>query len=202
MQNKVQSPITGGVCEFYCLKEGVNYYRCLDTKTIFTPDVLNQADMVGGTNELDRNFGGNHARISRIQNILPVVTVLDYGCGNGMFLETMLSRGLIAEGYDPYSEKYKKKPKRFYDVITMIEVIEHTRSPFDELRHVHSLLRPGGLLYIETSFSDWVNKDHPYLNPRIGHCTVFSQIGLDMVMMQRGFQYLNPIDNNTRLYTK
>jgi hypothetical protein len=202
MENEVKSPITGGACTPYCVKEGVQYYQCVDTKSIFTPTTLNQANMVGGTGEMQRNSEQNAMRISRIKGLISNPAVLDYGCGNGLLLKDMQYAGLLAEGYDPYSEIYGTKPKHQFDVVAMIEVIEHTAYPFTELDQIFFLLKPGGVLYIETSFSNWVDTKHPYLNPLIGHCTVFSHAGLDAVTRKKGFQRMTPIDGNTRLYRK
>ena len=202
METEIKSPITGGVSNPYCIKEGVQYFQCVDTKTLFTPTTLNQANMVGGTGEQERNVQQNANRIARIRSLAPNGSVLDYGCGNGLLLKDMLASGLQAEGYDPYSDQFNAKPKHQFDVVTMIEVIEHTAYPFLELDQIFFLLKPGGTLYVETSFSNWVDADHPYLNPSIGHCTVFSHAGLDAVAHQKGFKRITPIDGNTRLYRK
>lgn len=94
--------------------------------------------------------------------------LLDVGCALGFFADTARSRGWDAEGIDisghavEYAtnelglsarqgvlESAGYEPESF-DVITMWDVIEHVTDPVAELRLVHRLLRPGGLLMLST----------------------------------------------------
>ena len=45
-----------------------------------------------------------------------------------------------------------------FDVITSFEVIEHINNPIEELNHIHSLLRKGGLFYLTTPNFNWLNR--------------------------------------------
>jgi hypothetical protein len=67
---------------------------------------------------------------------------------------------------------------------------------------MYEALNKGGYLYIESSFSDWVDSEHPYLNPAIGHQTIFSHKGLNVVLTKVGFEELNPINPNVRIFRK
>jgi hypothetical protein len=84
----------------------------------------------------------------------------------------------------------------------MVEVIEHLSSPFSELDHVYSKLKKGGKVYIETSFSDWLTKEDSYIEPSVGHCTIFSHKGLDYLMQAKGFKVGEHINQNVRVYIK
>jgi len=91
--------------------------------------------------------------------------VLDYGCGEGHFLDIAKLHRWNPFGYE-ISEKAKEivrqkgvcalsisefeKYKETFDVITCIEVIEHVRDISEIIRHLFALLREGGCLYITT----------------------------------------------------
>lgn len=57
-----------------------------------------------------------------------------------------------ARGPDIVADIITYAPQVRYDVIVMIEVLEHVRQPFDAVRNVHRLLKPGGRLVLSTPF--------------------------------------------------
>jgi SAM-dependent methyltransferase len=93
---------------------------------------------------------------------------LDYGCGNGSFLrflaeqrdlpvhaagfdESAFSQDLKDRGFEFYDRNaLQKLPSARFDVITCIEVIEHTLEPKEVLTQISRLLKPGGLLLLTT----------------------------------------------------
>lgn len=42
--------------------------------------------------------------------------------------------------------------KARYDMVTMLDYLEHTYTPFDDLLTVHAMLRPGGMLHLKTLY--------------------------------------------------
>lgn len=196
------SPITQNPAEFYCKKDDVEYYRCCETQTIFTPQILDQSSKVGGEAENERNSIHNEARIKRIKSLHLNPTVLDFGCGHGYFVQVLRDSGVLADGYDPFNESFSKIPDQLFDIVTIIEVVEHLQHPYLEFELIASKLKNAGILYIETSFSDWVDENHPYLNPKLGHATIFSHQGLDLLLMKFGFQAMQHISRNVRIYKK
>jgi 2-polyprenyl-3-methyl-5-hydroxy-6-metoxy-1,4-benzoquinol methylase len=76
--------------------------------------------------------------------------------------------GFEMRAYDPI---YRDDPSALdgpYDFITCTEVAEHLHRPRDELERLRSLLRPGGLLVIQTrlavgdeAFADWPYRRDP-----------------------------------------
>jgi SAM-dependent methyltransferase len=172
---------------------------------------LDQSGKVGGTGEEARNQVHNPERLQRIRNFHPNPKVLDFGCGSGMLVEFLRRNGIKAEGFDRYlknSTDYLFNgdlafSKGEYDIVTMVEVIEHTVSPYLELQDIFHILKPGGVLMVETSFTDWMELyTDPYINPSIGHSTIFSHAGLDEVMLANGFEVYGHINRNVRVYQK
>lgn len=97
---------------------------------------------------------------------------LDFGCGAGAFLKYLREHGAIAgrtlelTGHDVGSyadllrerdgfrilglDDLPREPAARYDVISMIEVIEHLPQPAEQIALVARLLKPGGLLLLTT----------------------------------------------------
>ena len=129
-----------------------------------------------------------------------VTSLIDFGCGHGELLEDMANTGIQAFGYDKYNEDYAIMPKVKVDCVSMIEVMEHLTSPFEELNVIVGALKPNGLLYIETSFADFLDMSSDYIDPVKGHCTIFSYASMDFLMKQKGFVLDKIINRNTRVY--
>ena len=101
---------------------------------------------------------------------------LDFGCGAGAFLKYLRERGSLAgrplelTGHDVGSyadllrtkdgfrildlDQLRAEPAETYDVISMIEVLEHLPAPLEPLALVARLLKPGGLLLLTTGNLD------------------------------------------------
>lgn len=189
-------------------------YRQLENGTL-TCGPLDQSGMVGGTGEQDRNDTHNPERLARIKVFHRNPKVLDYGCGNGKLVNYLKQNGVDVTGFDKYLEFETEEQRKIFvndffevapavfDVVTMIEVAEHLAAPYQDFDLVFSLLKPGGVLMIETSFTDWMNLEtDTYINPRIGHSTIFSHKGLDEVMTSKGFEIYGHLNRNVRVYNK
>ncbi len=119
-------------------------------------------------------------------------SALDVGCGSGGLVRALRRAGADAFGFDasPHSrnisaaygtpiaaqtldELYGSGTQ--YDIVTAVEVIEHTVSPTEFLRSVSTLVRPGGLLFIETGNWNLVRlvRGTPYVMPE-GHIQYFT----------------------------
>jgi len=125
---------------------------------------------------------------------------LDFGCGAGALLRFLRDRGTVAgrtidlAGHDvsPYASRLREhdgfrildreqlagEPAGSYDVVSMIEVIEHLPAPLDPVRAVARLLRPGGLLLLTTGnvecpWARYRGLDFGYCMPEI-HVSLFN----------------------------
>jgi SAM-dependent methyltransferase len=183
------------------LKNGTEYFQ--DDNGIIFCEPLNQDQMVGGGCEQVRNEMQNHLRLDRVFRLKDNANVLDFGCGNGLLIRDMKAVGIKCTGYDKFNPKFKKLPKKeTFDIVIMVEVIEHLNEPFKELDMIYQSLVKGGIVMIETSFSDWLTLEDSYIEPSVGHSTIFSHRGLTELMASKGFTEGGHFDRNVRIYKK
>lgn len=91
--------------------------------------------------------------------------VLDFGSGTGIFVELWRRRGIVCDGLEASAEArdfcLKERgislfdsaaaaPRQAYDIVTMIEVIEHLPDFWRDLETLRALLKPGGQIFITT----------------------------------------------------
>jgi len=179
------------------LKAGVPYHVCAFCRTIYTGQ-LAQANMVGGSAMFERNLQ-NSARVETIQ-ALGCQSLLDFGCGRGLLVETARAAGMRAQGYDRYALEYNCLPPERFDCVSMVEVVEHLYQPFSEFDLVRTALKTGGFVYIETSFADFVTVEDGYVDPLLGHAIIFSFAALDDLMARKNLALYAVVNRNVRIY--
>ncbi len=85
-------------------------------------------------------------------------SILDYGCGNGVFIAYLKEKGYAgAAGYDPYVPEFSHKPGGLFDCVVANDVLEHVPDPRRVIRDCAGMLKPGGLLYVGTADSEGVD---------------------------------------------
>ena len=87
-------------------------------------------------------------------------TILDYGCGNGIFIEFLKKEGYPnVTGYDPYVPEFADLPTEGiqFDCVICNDAIEHCDNPREMIQRCSELLSKGGLLYIGTADSEPVD---------------------------------------------
>ncbi len=136
--------------------------------------------------------------------------LLDFGCGNGAFLQQMHRRGWNVLGLDasvgvverilcelqlpaltgtlPHTQLVPES----FDLITMWQSLEHVHRPLDVLHHAHELLSPGGRLIVSVPNIDsdafrwfgasWFGLDVPR------HLTHFAPATLQEMVRRAGFR--------------
>lgn len=112
---------------------------------------------------------------------LTEVSILDYGSGTGAFVDEMRRKGFaIVDGYDPFSNPIR--PRRTFQLITCMEVIEHTPNPVETLRDISKLLEFDGIAFIQTGIMprniDALRGRWWYIAPRNGHISIFGLLSI------------------------
>ena len=113
----------------------------------------------------------NQANIVKKHIALANVKALDIGCGGGLFLSLLKQAGAEVIGielsdsraqyakakhsleiykYPIENEFWQKGYANHFDVVTLWDVIEHVNYPFETLQCAAQMLKPGGLLLIDT----------------------------------------------------
>ena len=149
---------------------------------------------------LRQTFTNRIAQLERLIGGTPG-SILDIGCGPGIFLEVARSRGWRVQGIDP-SESAGTAGKRAFGVnirtgffesslyenqrfnaITLWDTIEHLSDPFAVLRDCRGLLAPNGVVALTTGRADSVaarlsgNHWHLYTLPEHLHFFTGSSLG-------------------------
>lgn len=159
-----------------------------------------------------------NARLKTIRKYVKTGNFLDIGCSFGGFLKTA-SKFYTVYGIEPspYSSKYAQQrfgndaihigtlydhpfEHNFFSVISMIEVLEHIRNPYEALSECYRLCTDNGLLVIQTANMDGlqakINNDH-YLYFLPGHFSYFTKQNLTSTLKKIGFRKIKvfqPVD--------
>lgn len=106
-------------------------------------------------------------QIRKIKKYLPKGIILDVGCSNGEFLYLARMNGYDVQGVELNSDtaaiahrngipvhvgslEQAKFPASSFDVVHMADIIEHARNPRHLLTEVSRVLKPGGLVVLNT----------------------------------------------------
>jgi 2-polyprenyl-3-methyl-5-hydroxy-6-metoxy-1,4-benzoquinol methylase len=104
--------------------------------------------------------------LSRLQSagITKSDSVLDYGCGGGLFLAHLRQQGFEhTAGYDEYSERFADKGvlEQRYECVMTQDVIEHVPEPQALVRTLHELAKPGGVIVLGTPNAEAIDLKDP-----------------------------------------
>lgn len=160
--------------------------------------------MVGGGFAYERSLQ-NEDRIRRFKQLCgDSFTLIDWGCGNGELVKFANERDVKAIGYDKYSDDYNELPKEKADIISMVEVIEHMAGQKleDAFKQIFECAKQDAFLYIETCFSDVCGFDSFYVEPEVGHSTIWSYRGIDLFLTKRGWDRHDMINSTVMVYKR
>jgi hypothetical protein len=128
---------------------------------------------------------------------------LDFGGGDGRLSRKLCEFGWDSRVYDPFGGDglLATPPTGLFELITAIEVFEHSQDPHQMLNRLASLLAPDGVIFFSTSVSD---REHLatrglkwwYAAPRNGHISLYSRNALKILGRQHGLLCTSLSDNN------
>jgi 2-polyprenyl-3-methyl-5-hydroxy-6-metoxy-1,4-benzoquinol methylase len=127
--------------------------------------------------QLQANLNKFRNQVNTLAKYLPLpnARILDIGCGGGLFLSLLKERGAQVVGIElsdsrahyaktkhgleidkhPIeSDHWQKGYAGYFDAVTLWDVIEHVNYPQLTLRSAANVLKPGGLLLIDTPCRD------------------------------------------------
>ena len=115
---------------------------------------------------------------------------LDYGCGPGPALASMLREaGFSVDIYDPYffpDESYRDK---VYDFITCTEAAEHFYEPHREFNKLDRVLADKGILGVMTNFyEDTINFEDWYYRKDPTHVVFYAVKTLQCIAEERSWE--------------
>lgn len=137
--------------------------------------------------------------------------ILDVGCGTGDFLVAARARGWDVAGVEvsPDAAAVTRRrdlavsvgtlheaalPDAAFDCVVLLDVIEHLTDPLAELREIRRVLRPGGVVVVETPnwrslYRRLLRHRWAALQPRI-HLLYFDESTLRRTLLEAGFEPL------------
>lgn len=139
--------------------------------------------------------------------------LLDLGCSTGALLTVARDLGWDVEGAElgRDSARYARNqlgltvheqslfdfaPQHRYEVVSLLEVIEHLEAPVQALKHIHELLEPSGLLLLSTPnfdslFRRLYGTDWWVINCEDEHIMFFTRKTLTRALEESGFEVLD-----------
>lgn len=141
-------------------------------------------------------------RLDIIRSFCPAGRLLDVGCAYGLFMKYAQSAfdtygiDISEHAVEKAKEMGNKKvfridierdklpfKKHFFDVITLLDVLEHLDNPGKSLDKLRPLLKDGGVLVISVP-----NKLYKLFNHDPTHKTFFSKKELSVLLEKNGFE--------------
>ena len=153
--------------------------------------------------------------------LAPQPRVLDIGCGDGLFFDRLIKLGARVEGLEssaelvsaatrqrypihlgPFDESFV--PDQRYDLVLMLDVLEHLPQPLSALRQAAALLEPKGYLVITVPAFLMLWTAHDVLNHHLTRytrrtlATLVAQAPLEICQQRYFFHWLAPLKLLTR----
>ena len=148
-------------------------------------------------------------------------SILDVGCGDGLFFDKLESFGSVAGvEADPHTmtadNRWRKQihcrffddqfqPNKKYDAILMLDILEHMPDAPGALRHAKTLLNPNGILIatVPAFNSLWTSHDdlnhHEIRYTKKTFCPIVSESGFDLLESRYLYHWTCPVKLAIRL---
>lgn len=167
----------------------------------------------GWLQKLAWRIGTVHRRRRIVERFLPGGRLLDVGCGNGLFLDTLAGGSWETYAMDVQWNGRGTCPSTFYaglfdhaappltglDAVTLWHVFEHLYHPRKALENAAAVLRPGGYLFLAIPdlrsleprlFGKcWIGWDPPR------HVATYSRQGLEKLLQGAGFRLVGQVSD-------
>lgn len=186
--------------------EKVTYWTCTGCQSIFTPQIPDSVLRLQNEAGAERNAEDTLiARYERITSRTLCLKMIDFGCGDGQFVRYLRLQGIVADGVDRKTKyQLSSADNHSVDAISSIESLEHVYHPRLLFKEFQRVLRPGGILYLETCPISAMPdpQTHPYINPEIGHCTIYSVLALRYLAETSGMCVDDQIDPTTFIFRR
>jgi SAM-dependent methyltransferase len=171
----------------------------IDLKDIYTDYPLNKRRL----DFFARMSMGNLVKRLNRAGLRKDDSILDYGCGNGLFVTYLKKNGFSqAAGYDPYVREFSILTEYAqFDCVICNDVIEHIPDPRALIQDCVRHLKSNGVLYIGTSDSEGVEMDctqpHIMRLHQPFHRIIFTQKTLNALAAETGLEL---VDSYSRSY--
>ncbi len=161
-------------------------------------------------NQKDFDIPTYTARLEVLKKHAPHANiVLDFGCGNGNFVNFLRLKKYKAFGYDkstiisrhlkarhtPYYAHERELPNAYFDVITCFDVVEHTINPREIIETLRKKLKKGGTLLITTPNAQGISArafgKHWWVFGPTAHFVLFSLYSLQSLLSDMHFRILD-----------
>lgn len=192
---------------------------------------LTKWDTTHGTRPDERSVA-RHAQVSRrrVRAMLGLLRrpaagtrLLDVGCSSGAFLAAAAAEGLTVAGVEPSPEAAESArragfdvftglledaghPDGSFDLVTLVEVLEHLADPGALLRECRRILRPGGIVLVTTpNAASWTARalggdwEVFSLTGMGGHVSFFNPGSLALLAARCGFDAVKVETRHVRL---
>lgn len=200
-------PICKSYAKLHSSHSFFDVYSCTLCSTLFAHPLPSDKDILSIYNQDYTSFKGSREMkrktfASILDNLekftfLKNKRLLDVGCGPGYLLEEATLKQMETFGVDIISQKkainifhgtltQANFPANSFDMITMVDVLEHLKDPLAQLKAVKKILKKGGLLVIVTP-----NKDSLWLQIKKEHLFYFSSKSIQLMADKIGFSIID-----------
>jgi len=196
-------------------KKPLRYYRCQGCGFIaLDASCVVDADTEKKHYEKHNNGFDSKGYVAMFETFIQVAiapyeasiqTVLEFGCGHGPVLPTLLAkRGMEVDKYDLYFYPKKVYKDKQYDLIVSTEVFEHLQDPLEILSLLSQHTVTNGYIILMTKFPPadddaflawWYRRD-------ITHISFFTPKSFEIMAMKLGLKVLKFIDDNIVIFQK
>jgi SAM-dependent methyltransferase len=109
-------------------------------------------------------------------------SIVEVGCGKGLFLEMLLAKGFDVAGFDPTYEGNNPRVMKHYfepavgikaNGLVLRHVLEHIQDPFNFLLQLKKANGGSGKIYIEVPCFDWICEHRAWFDIFYEHVNYF-----------------------------